>query len=484
MDNDSYRTNAYKLLAGISDRELREDANLSKIKAMIEACELFLWEINDDILRLKLFHPELMEEGEKYADSGWVNQKWFKEGEYHWMYQLRPAPERAEDYNDYFTRAIYERNNVYIAHFLHYYEGILNRRAERFIETFAIASRYFIDLKLTFVSILWEEFLVYDPANPIPLLQIIKPKVSRAWHRMVAKQIGALTVNEKVYANWRKISAIAKKYRAENLPLEQLEEKLLTELPKLTMRDIRYALQMLPGWRDALPISYKPSPEQNHSYEPRCAYADTLPDTGAEPIDAPLMREEMRKAFTSAFVPLTEAERELFRDANGVDTRTFETFPPLSKGELSFKYDYADESGVNKAEGVLHYKIVAELSEICYTDSVGVVRTSTPKGCEEKKNIFYYKYFPRCEKQGGVIKVDASKQDTLGYEVIEVADGDTMLSHRYARLAAELLNRRRLADEKHKLPWRTMTTWLPKVETDMTAGRIRQTACEKICTEK
>ena len=82
MDNDSYRKNAYKLLAGISDRELREDANLSKIKAMIEARELFLWEINDDILRLKLFHPELMEEGEKYADSGLVNQKWFKEGEY------------------------------------------------------------------------------------------------------------------------------------------------------------------------------------------------------------------------------------------------------------------------------------------------------------------------------------------------------------------------------------------------------------------
>ncbi len=32
-------------------------------------------------------------------------------------------------------------------------------------------------------------------------------------------------------------------------------------------------------------------------------------------------------------------------------------------------------------------------------------------------------------------------------------------SHRYAKLAAGLLNRRRLADEKKKLPWRTMTVW-------------------------
>ena len=462
MENDSYKTNAYKLLAGISDCELREDANLSKIKAMIEARELFLWEINDDILKLRLFHPELIEEGEKYADSGWVNQKWFKEGEYHWMYQLRPVPERAEDFNEYFTSAIHERNNVYIAHFLHYYEGILNRKAERFIETYSISSSYFADLKLTFVSILWEEFLQYDPANPIPLLQIIKTKVSRAWHKMVAKQIGALTVNEKVYANWRTISVIAKKYREENLPLEQLEEKLLTELPKLTKRDIRYALRMLPGWRDALPISYKPSPEQKHGYEPRCAYADTLPDTGAEPIDASLMREEMRNALTAAFVPLSATERELFADVNGVDTKTFEILPPVSKIDLSMKYGYADESGITKAEGALHYKIVAELSEIRYTDSVGVVRTSPPEVCEKKKNIFYYKYFPRCEKQGGLIKVDASKKGTLDYEVIEVAAGDTMLSHRYAKLAAELLNRRRRADEEHRLPRRTMTTWFPQ----------------------
>ncbi|MBQ7930772.1 MAG: hypothetical protein IJ334_07160 [Clostridia bacterium] len=183
-------------------------------------------------------------------------------------------------------------------------------------------------------------------------------------------------------------------------------------------------------------------------------------------------------------MPLTATERELFKDTNGVDTRTFETFPPVSRIDLSLKYGYADESGVNKEEGALHYKIVAELSEIRYTDSVGVVRTSTPKGCEEKKNIFYYKYFPRCEKQGGLIKVDVSNKDTLGYEVLVVADGDTMLSRRYAKLAAELLNRRRLADKKHKLPWRTMTTWFPKVETDMIAERILQPAGNKICTKK
>ena len=69
MENDSYKTNAYKLLDSISDRDLRKEENFAKIKAMIEARALFLWEINDDILRLKLLHPELIEEGEKYTDS-------------------------------------------------------------------------------------------------------------------------------------------------------------------------------------------------------------------------------------------------------------------------------------------------------------------------------------------------------------------------------------------------------------------------------
>jgi len=219
---------------------------------------------------------------------------------------------------------------------------------------------------------------------------------------------------------------------------------------------------MLPGWRDALPISYKPSPEQKHGYEPRCAYADTLPDTGAEPIDSPLMREELRNAFTAAFMPLTATERELFEDVNSVDTKTFEILPTVSKSDLSLKYGYADESGINKAEGALHYKIVAELSAIRYTDSVGVVRTTPAEGCVKKKNIFYYEYFPRCEAECGVIAVDASKKDTIDYEVIELDEGDTMISHRYAKLAAELLNRRQLADKKRKLPWRTMTTWFPK----------------------
>ena len=73
-------------------------------------------------------------------------------------------------------------------------------------------------------------------------------------------------------------------------------------------------------------------------------------------------------------------------------------------------------------------------------------------------------YFPRCKSEGGVIAVDASKVDTLDYEVIELAEKDITLSHRYAKLAAELLHRRRLSDEERKLPWRTMTAWFASNE--------------------
>ena len=63
--------------------------------------------------------------------------------------------------------------------------------------------------------------------------------------------------------------------------------------------------------------------------------------------------------------------------------------------------------------------------------------------------------------------------------MIELAEGDTMLSHRYAKLAAGLLNRRRLADEKKNLPWRTMTTWFPSDEQNIAVKQLSQSVRKK-----
>ena len=104
MTNQEYQRYACKLLGGITDSKLLSSENYKKIIAMIKARELALWEINPEILKLRLFHPELIEESEKYLNSTPVKQRPLIDSEYYWMYQLIPAPPRLEDFNDYFVQ--------------------------------------------------------------------------------------------------------------------------------------------------------------------------------------------------------------------------------------------------------------------------------------------------------------------------------------------------------------------------------------------
>ena len=225
---------------------------------MIKAQELELWEINPEILRLRLFHPELIEKSEKYLNSTPVKQRSLIDSEYYWMYQLIPAPPRLENFNDYFIRAIETRDHFFFSAFLHYYEPLLNKKARRFIETYAIGADYFSDLKQTFVSVLWEQFLKYDKNNKIPLLQIAKPPINDAWHSMVARQIGAVTMSAKMYAIWRKVAVIVNQTRDDRLSARELKERIRAELPEDTSDEaIDRALSMLSVWREAIPIINK-----------------------------------------------------------------------------------------------------------------------------------------------------------------------------------------------------------------------------------
>ena len=117
MTIQEYRRYACKLLGGIYDKELLSFENYKKIIAMIKARELELWEINPEILKLRLFHPELIEESEKYLNSKPVKQRPLIDSEYYWMYQLIPAPPCLEDFNDYFVHAIETHDHSFFSAF-------------------------------------------------------------------------------------------------------------------------------------------------------------------------------------------------------------------------------------------------------------------------------------------------------------------------------------------------------------------------------
>ena len=79
-------------------------------------------------------------------------------------------PEKLDDFNDYFTQYIQTKDIRYFNEFLHFYESILNTKADKYIKKNNLEFNRLADLKQIFASLLWTELQDYDINNPLPLL--------------------------------------------------------------------------------------------------------------------------------------------------------------------------------------------------------------------------------------------------------------------------------------------------------------------------
>lgn len=467
MEDELYFRFARKLADGLSDRRLRTARMRGVIDYLIRMRVLELWEINDEILCLTLFSQETVQAAVEYAHSTVLAPKPLREQDYTWMYQLTPEPPRLGDFNDYFICAIMEKDSAYFLRFLHHYESVLNAMARRFLDFYFLPQDLFADLKQTFVLTLWEQFLKYDAENAIPLLQIAHPIVKKQWHTMVARKIGALTMPEKVYAVWRKVAAISNKCRQEGLSQGEREARVYAAFPESCHRAVKRALAMLATWREPMPLVTGGESETDQGCEAVCACEESIADANAEPIDAGLWREEVFKAFKIAFRALSWKEKELFGKINGIDPDTMELIEPTDRETLAMTHNYADESGVRKAELEITVKLAAELCKIGFADAVSVKKISPPEGYPKAKHLIYYNYFPLCGKEGGLMVVNTKASTvTSGFRVLRVAEDDTMNSRRYAMLAAKGLERERKESADGKLPARLLVARHAHTRTD------------------
>lgn len=136
------------------------------------------------------------------------------------MYQLDYVPIRLANLNDYFTRYRETRNEKYFNEFLYFYEPVLNRNTQLFITKYGLDSNRIDDLKQIFSSLLWCEMQNYD--SDIPLLQLIKYKVLKAWHEYVRTVCGNVHINnDNLYQNLRKV-AMLYSLQPESKPLEKV----------------------------------------------------------------------------------------------------------------------------------------------------------------------------------------------------------------------------------------------------------------------
>lgn len=144
------------------------------------------------------------------------------------MYQLNYVPIRLANLNDYFVRYKETRDEKYFNEFLYFYEPVLNRNAQPFINKYSLDNNRINDLKQIFSSLMWSELQSYD--SDIPLLQLIKYKALKAWHKYVRTVYGNVHINnDNLYQNLRKV-ALLHSQQPKSKPLEKVIADIAKEL--------------------------------------------------------------------------------------------------------------------------------------------------------------------------------------------------------------------------------------------------------------
>ena len=137
-----YKKAAEKLLCGITDKRLHEPTIWNDILSSSRSGKLRLWEINDEILRIKYFCKEKIERASAFTESD-------KSGV------------RFDDLNTYFVEAIKSRDKGYFEAFIRAYEPVLQSRAERFVTHYNLSADDTEDIKQIFLG---------DPVVCVPRL--------------------------------------------------------------------------------------------------------------------------------------------------------------------------------------------------------------------------------------------------------------------------------------------------------------------------
>ncbi len=152
------------------------------------------------------------------------------------MYQLDYIPIRLDNLNDYFTRYRETKDEKYFNEFLYIYEPVLNRNAQLFIKKYDLDSNRIDDLKQIFSSLLWSELQSYD--SDIPLLQLIKYRMLKAWHEYVRTVCGNVHIdNNNLYQNLRKVVLLYSQQQNDK-PLEEAVTDIANEL-KISKNTVR-----------------------------------------------------------------------------------------------------------------------------------------------------------------------------------------------------------------------------------------------------
>ena len=412
--NAEYKKAAEKLLCGITDKRLHEPEIWNDILSSVRSGNLRLWEINDEILRIKYFCKEKIERASAFTESD-------KSGV------------RFDDLNTYFVEAIKSRDKGYFEAFIRAYEPILQNRAERFVTRYNLSADDTEDIKQIFLETLWFAFLGYDAADPIPLLQYVKKAAVTRQLDYIRTTKNACTVpTQNGYAELRKVMRIYN-----SAPELSADARIALAVKETGFAEEKVTELVAVGKACEYPVGIVPAEENENAADG--TVSDELIEDPSVSLFEEVLRSIYRDNFRTAANKITPKDKQILSLSLGVCFDCFGIFKPNTYAEIALKQGASGEKSIEKKRKAAIEKFAKKLCDMGFCDGVSLKQTDmvlVKEDGEKKVQSVTYAYTPYGEGEAGeIIHTTISRHR---FQVIRIAEFD--MTGAYAEQSAKIID--------------------------------------------
>lgn len=412
--NAEYKKAAEKLLCGITDKRLHEPAIWNDILSSVRSGKLRLWEINDEILRIKYFCKEKIERASAFTESD-------KSGV------------RFDDLNTYFVEAIKSQDKGYFEAFIRAYEPVLQSRAERFVAHYNLSADDTEDIKQIFLETLWFAFLGYDAADPIPLLQYAKKAAVVRQLDYIRTTKNACTVpTQNGYAELRKVMHIYN-----SAPELSADARIALAVKETGFAEEKVSELVSVGKACEYPVGIVPAEENENAADG--TVADELIEDPSVSLFEEVLQSIYRDNFRDAADKISPKDKQILSLSLGVCFDCFGIFKPNTYAEIALKQGASGEKSIEKKRKTAIEKFAKELCAAGFCDGVTLKQMDmviVKETGEKKVQSVTYAYTPYGEGEAGEII-----HTTIGkhrFQIVRLAEFD--VTGAYAEQAAKIID--------------------------------------------
>lgn len=245
-----------------------------------------------------------------------------------------------DNWNEYFVRAVHERDDKYFAHFLCRYETKLDGIAWKFIKLYGLDGGRFDDLKQLFAYVVWTNLQEYNPDDELPLLQLVKYKVISAWHDYVRTCCGETFIDS---ANaYRLIRKSAFLFFAEENPHDGIK----SVMDKLELSEEKAIQMIISAQRFKYADRIKVDDPDENEFEVGVIHEYALPPSPSAEDD--FLYAERRIQLVEAATKLSPKEVQIIEQTVGVCLTCLGLLPRKTYEQVALLQGAADASVIER----------------------------------------------------------------------------------------------------------------------------------------